>query len=83
MNYYLTCRSLTYAQRLSRTLDRAGIRNTVVRTPSGMSSEGCGYSVRIREELLSESMRVLRYSGMPPRKVFRVDSENNFQEVSA
>ena len=80
-SYYLTCRSLTYAQRLSRVLNSAGIRNSLVRTPSGMSNEGCGYSVRIRRDFLNDSLSVLRYSNMMPKRIFYVCDDGSYQEV--
>lgn len=45
--YYFTFRSLTSAQRASKVLDQAGIRNTLLRTPKILSHYGCGYSLRV------------------------------------
>ena len=52
-HYLMICRSITYAQRASRALQRAGISNGIARVPAGMVRSGCGYAVRIREEDLS------------------------------
>ena len=80
-SYYLTCRSLTYAQRLSRALNSAGIRNSLVRTPNGMSNDGCGYSVKIKSNVLNDALAAMRYSSMMPKKIFYSYEDGNYQEV--
>ena len=82
VNYYLTCRSLTYAQRSSRALAMAGVRNTIVRTPAGMSNEGCGYAVRIRAGQLGDAVRILEEKKLMPKRVFQVYEDGRMEEVS-
>ena len=45
---WISFRSLTYAQRAARALERKGITATVARLPQGLSSKGCGYAVILR-----------------------------------
>lgn len=80
-SYYLTCRSLTYAQRVSQALTGAGIRNMITRVSPTMSREGCGYAVRISTALLSRAMGVLASAALPPKRVFRVMVGGGFEEV--
>lgn len=48
MNHYLiVCRSVTYAQRMMRTLQRAALACHIMRIPQGLVPSGCGYAVRI------------------------------------
>ena len=50
MNHYLiVCRSVTYAQRMMRTLQRAALACHIMRIPQGLVPSGCGYAVRIRQ----------------------------------
>ena len=71
MSYYLLmCRSLTYAQRTARILERFGITAIITRAPQSMSAEGCAYCVKISENKLSDSLRVLKNAGAPPVKIF-------------
>ena len=42
--YLLMCRSLTYAQKSVKLLERSGITAAVVKAPQGLSSSGCGYA---------------------------------------
>ena len=79
--YYLTCRSLTYAQRVSRSLTAAGLRNMIVRAPRHMSREGCGYAVRIDVGEPGRALGVLASAGVPPKRVFRQMREGGYEEV--
>ena len=47
-NYYITFRSITYAQRGAQILRRAGIDCILRRTPKQMTKRGCGYSLQLR-----------------------------------
>ena len=47
MYYLIMCRSLTYAQRVANTLERAGIPARILRSPAEISPRGCSYSVRV------------------------------------
>lgn len=80
-SYYLTCRSLTYAQRVSRTLTGAGIRNMIVRVSPNMSREGCGYAARVSTMDLGQAMGVLASANLPPKRVYRVMAGGGFEEV--
>lgn len=80
-SYYLTCRSLTYAQRVSRVLTAARIQNMIVRTPQNMSKEGCGYAVRLGERSLGGALSVLAASQLPPRRVYRTRMGGGYEEV--
>ena len=81
--YYMTCRSLTYAQNMSRVLSAQGVTNSIVRTPSGMSPDGCGYSVKVREGLYNNCLWAFRSSGVYPKKMFLVGDDGTFREVFA
>ena len=49
MEYVLIiARSITYAQRMSVALERAGVTNRIYRAPAGLTERGCAYAVRIR-----------------------------------
>ena len=80
-SYYLTCRSLTYAQRVSRVLTAARIRNIIVRTPQKMSREGCGYAIRVSPASYADAMNVLESAALPPKRVFRMSAGGLFEEV--
>lgn len=79
--YLLVCRSLTYAQRALRVLERAGIRAYVVRTTRDTAQEGCGYSVKVRENSALEAIDVLKSAGLPPRRILKLLQSGETEEV--
>ena len=82
ISYLLLCRSLTYAQRTARVLERAGMGAQVTRAPKAVAKEGCGYCVRIREQHLSRGLRLLHQEGLGPRQVYLQTDGDSYQEVA-
>ena len=82
MPYYLiTSRSLTYAQRTARVLERAGISARIQRAPARIAGEGCGYCVRVSQRTLSEAAQRLQTAGLPIKHVYAVDPDETLREV--
>lgn len=82
MVYYLImCRSLTYAQRAARALERAGITAIVMRPPRGLSKEGCAYCVKVSERRLSEALVVIKSAGINYSRVYVVGPDGTGKEV--
>ena len=48
--FIITFRSVTFAQRGERLLNRNNHRCVLQRTPKWMEQQGCGYSLRIKTE---------------------------------
>ena len=67
--YLITFRSVTYAQRGERVLNRAGERARVQRTPRWMEEQGCGYSLRLKTGNMARAASLLRAAQPPLRKV--------------
>ncbi len=82
ITYLMICRSLTYAQRTAKTLERRGITAIVARTPHDISAEGCGYCVKISEKRLQDALAVLHGSDLFPKRIFVMFSDGRFSEVS-
>ena len=82
MTYYLLLsRSITHAQRMSRTLERAGITARFFRPPMGLTDRGCSYAVRIGGSYLPEALERLRSAGLAPMRVFRGEDDGSFSEA--
>ncbi len=83
MVYYLIiCRSLTYAQRTARALERAGIPCRLMRTPqSAAAGEGCSHCVRITQRWLSRALEQLKSEGLGARRVFLQTDDGQTREV--
>lgn len=83
MVYYLiTCRSLTYAQKASRALERVGITATIMRTPKCLSKEGCSYCVKVSERRGAPALAILQEADIRISRVFLLYPTGKTREVS-
>ncbi len=69
VHYLISCRSLTWAQRMGRTLERAGITAGIIRAPHDRIPEGCGYCLRISEKNLSRALLTLNAAGYDKSRI--------------
>ncbi len=78
----ILCRSLTYAQRTAKALERAGISAYITRPPRAITGEGCGHAVRVPQRRLSDALRALARVGLPAQRVFVSESDGSYREVA-
>lgn len=78
----ITFRSVTYAQRGERALTAVGIRCRIQRTPKWMEQQGCGYSLRLRDEDGEGAVDLLRREKIPLRRVYREQEDGLYREVT-
>lgn len=69
MQYLLTFRSLTYAQRAARVLERAGVTGTVSRVPKAAATRGCAYCVIVAARHRDWAVNILTGAGLGPERV--------------
>lgn len=81
LQYLIMCRSVTYAQKVVQTLERAGIRCRMIRSPSAISPSGCSYSVRIAQKDLSTVLTLLYRFRLPYVGIYVGSSEAGYREV--
>ena len=72
-----TLDSGNFAFVLSAELEKEGISSKVVPTPCRISRSGCGYCIRISENVLPILIEKSRQKGFYIREVFRVIQNNN------
>ena len=82
MEYLLVCRSVTYAQQTKAVLDRSGISSKIVRTPVGVASESCGYSVKISDSDYHTALSVLNNEKHKPKRIIAHYSDGSYTEVN-
>ena len=80
--YLITFRSVTYAQRGERLLNRAGERASLQRTPRWMEEQGCGYSLRVQTGSISRVVSLLRAEQLPMGKVYLRREDGGLEEVT-
>ena len=71
MEYYLMlARSITYAQRMHKQLERVGIRGQILRPPREITDLGCAYALRIGMKDLTGALVALRKVELSPVQIF-------------
>ena len=79
--YFITFRSITYAQRGKAVLDQSGISNTMGRTPRWMEEKGCGYSLRVPAEVGPAAVGLLERWHVPYNKVYQRGPGEKLEEL--
>ena len=80
--YYITFRSVTYAQRGEKVLQAGNIRCTLQRTPRWMEEQGCGYCLRLWTSDVVPAVDLLRQKQVPMRKVYSQRSDGKLEELT-
>lgn len=82
LQYLLMCKSLTYAQRASRVLERSGVSSIITKVPQTVSGVGCNYCVKVKETRLAAALKTLNESDFGPVRVFLVSDDGSISEVN-
>ena len=80
-NYIIMCRSITYAQRGQRLLERSGISAYINKAPQNVSLEGCSYGIRIMRKNLFKALEILHKGGVKTGRVFKLELDGSFREI--
>ena len=82
MEYYLIlARSVTYAQRMQRVLERTGVRCQIFRAPRDLTDRGCAYALRLAVPELSRALTALHRASLDPVQIF-LHQHGFYQEVA-
>lgn len=81
-SYIIMCRTITFAQRAQRLLDKTGIKSYIVKAPQGLTSEGCSYGIKVSKANGHRATEIMRGAGIKIGKTFRQSSEGEFREVA-
>lgn len=79
--YYITFRSVTFAQRGERIFRGNGIRCMLRRTPKWMEEQGCGYSLLVDTRDIAGAVALLNRNRIPWRKVYASREDGGLEEV--
>ncbi len=78
----ITFRSITPAQRGEGLLRRAGFVCHIQRTPRWMEQQGCGYSLRLRQQDTAAALELLQSNEIPYRKVYLRRDNGTVEEMA-
>ncbi len=80
-SYFVTFRSVTFAQRGEGVLKQNGFGCTLQRTPRWMEEQGCGYCLRLSRQDAPGAVLLLRKKQVPFRKVYVQMKAGEVEEV--
>ena len=80
--YYITFRSVTFAQRGEKVLSRSSIRCSLLRTPRWMEEQGCGYALKVWTKEIYPAVELLRQNQLPLRRVYVQLGEGQLEEIA-
>ncbi len=78
--FYITFRSITYAQKGQAALQRAGIRCQLRRTPRVLEEKGCGYCLTISQWDSMKAVEALREGNVLFQRCYLRGPEGNWEE---
>ena len=79
--YYITFRSVTFAQRGEKLLSRQSQRVSLMRTPRWMEEQGCGYALKLWTNDVSDAVRQLLDARIQLRRVYAQLEDGRMEEV--
>ena len=79
--YFITFRSVTYAQRAEKLLTQRGIRVSLMRTPRWMEEQGCGYALKLWSGDIAPVVKLLRENRLQLQKVYFQQENGELEEV--
>ena len=79
--YYITFRSVTFAQRGEKLLAKVGHHCSLQRTPRWMEEQGCGYALRVWTKNFPEILTLLREQELPLRRIYIQRGDGQLEEL--
>lgn len=80
--YYITFRSVTYAQRGEKLLQRSKYRSTLMRTPRWMEEQGCGYALKVWAKDIYPAVELLRENNVQLRRIYIQRADGQYEEIT-
>lgn len=81
MQYLFMCRSLTYAQRAQRYLERFGISAGILKAPSSLGTNGCAYCLTVSEAKFERSAELLKNESFVTGRIYIRKSDGSIEEI--
>ena len=79
-DWLITFRSVTFAQKGERLLQRAGIGCRLLRTPRSLSERGCGYCLQLGKREAVAGVAILQKNGIRYEKVYAPGERGELEE---
>lgn len=80
--YFITFRSVTFAQRAEKLLNQRSYRVSLMRTPRWMEEQGCGYALKLWTNQIDSPVKLLRDNKIQLRRVYVQLEDGQMEEVA-
>lgn len=80
--YYITFRSVTFAQRAEKLLSGSSLHCSLQRTPRWMEAQGCGYALRIWAREPETAVSLLKNHNIPMRRLYIQGADGQLEEMA-
>lgn len=80
--YYITFRSVTFAQRAEKLLSGSQVRCSLQRTPRWMEAQGCGYALRVWTREPQATLQLLKNHNIPMRRLYIQQEDGQLEETA-
>lgn len=82
MRYLIMCRSLTYAQRAAKALEKNGITVGIIKAPVNLTGGGCSYALSVPLSKGTRALDILKKEKQQYGKVFIQKADGSVEGVS-
>ena len=79
--YYITFRSVTFAQRGEKLLSKHNFRVSLLRTPRWMEEQGCGYALKLWSSEIRQAVNLLRENRIQLRRIYVQKEDGTLEEA--
>lgn len=79
--YYITFRSVTFAQRGEKLLTKHNFRVSLLRTPRWMEEQGCGYALKVWSRDLHRAVELLQENKIQLRRIYLQKEDGSLEEM--
>ena len=80
--YFITFRSVTFAQRAEKQLNQSSYRVSLLRTPRWMEEQGCGYALKLWSGDLPAAVQLLQDARIQLRRIYAQREDGHLEEVT-
>lgn len=80
--FYITFRSVTFAQQGEKRLQNRNYRCVILRTPRWMEAQGCGYALKVWTNDIFPAVELLREYNVPMRRVYIQYQDGQLEEIT-
>lgn len=80
--YYFTFRSVTAAMQEQKRLEDAGVRSKMLRTPTALRKQGCGYSLSVSQQAYSAAQAILSHGEKRYQRIYLRADDGQWQEAA-